>query len=194
MNDPDLSWLTMHYERELGIIDRGWSDKDQSHGVQVVSFRNQPEKGVTTFATLGLSRHLLNQPSGRNIRQELLISAKEKHDEATLAKLLLALAERILADHKAVLRGDVTEPDLRGTDDWSTAAIYVTNPSAFEALFKNQAGPDASIVFAYLVPVTNNETSLIEKRGWRWFESQLEAQHPDIWDLARVQEIAEREI
>lgn len=51
--------LPAHYERQLGEIVRGWSDEKQPHGTQVASFKGQPESGVTTFATLGLSRHVL---------------------------------------------------------------------------------------------------------------------------------------
>ena len=107
MSDPTLSWLPEHYERHLGTIDRGWSDKSQTHGVRVVSFRDQPESGITTFATLGLGRHILGQPSGRQIRQELLISARDNHSADMLARLLMSVAEHILAEHKALLRGEV---------------------------------------------------------------------------------------
>lgn len=191
MNDLDLGWLPEHYECEIGKIDRGWSDKDQSWGIQVVSFRDRPESGVTTFATLGLSRHLLKQPSGQQVRQELLISAKEKHADMSLAKLLLFVAERVLKDHNAVLRGELVGPDLGAIPGSTVVTNYVTNPSPFEGLLSRRAGTDTSIVFAYLVPVTASEASLIRKRGWRWFEAQLEAQNPDIWDFGRAQEVIE---
>jgi hypothetical protein len=48
--------LPAHYERNLGPIAQGWSDKKSVHGIQIISFVSQPEAGVTTFATLGLSR------------------------------------------------------------------------------------------------------------------------------------------
>ena len=71
MADEHCTSLPAHYERRLGRIDRGWLDETKSDGIQVVSFRDQPESGVVTFATLGLSRYILNMTSGHGVRQEL---------------------------------------------------------------------------------------------------------------------------
>ena len=50
-----MTSLPEHYERCLGEIARGWSDKTQTYGVQIVCFENQPVAGVRTFATLELT-------------------------------------------------------------------------------------------------------------------------------------------
>ena len=73
MANESLTSLPAHYERQLGEIVRGWSDEKQTHSIQVASFKGQPESGVTTFATLGLSRYVLDLSGTRKIRQELLI-------------------------------------------------------------------------------------------------------------------------
>jgi hypothetical protein len=40
-----------------------------------------------------------------------------------------------------------------------------------------------------LVPITSAENDLLKTEGWNWFEDALEAQNPDIWDMAREEEI-----
>jgi Suppressor of fused protein (SUFU) len=45
--------------------------------------------------------------------------------------------------------------------------------------------PPPAVVFAYVVPITNTEATLVAEHGWRWFEDALDEQNPDVWDLAR---------
>ena len=96
MATENLTSLPEHYERHLGEIARGWSDEKRMHGVQVVCFERQPEPGVRTFATLGLSRHIVELPSAKHVRQELLISANDAFSSDAVAGLLLSLAEHVL--------------------------------------------------------------------------------------------------
>lgn len=59
MKVKHIMLLSAHYKAYLGEIARGWSDEKQPHDIQIVCFERQPELGVRTFATLGLSRHIL---------------------------------------------------------------------------------------------------------------------------------------
>ena len=187
MEVKKITSLPMHYERYLGQIDRGWLDENRVHGIQIVSFKNQPEAGVTTYATLGLGRHEVEMAAGKAIRQELLISANNEFSPDAIAGLLLSLAEHMLSRNRAFLRGEVIGPGNPVIGGVALSAIYVTNPSPFDsALTKFQSNPPAT-VFAYLIAITQSEATLVLKKGWRWFEDQLERQNPDIWNLSRVE-------
>jgi hypothetical protein len=182
--------LPQHYEKHLGPIARGWSDDKRAHGVQVVSFENQPASGITTFATLGLGRHIINQPNS-TVRQELLMSAHERFPCDAIAGLVLSLAELVLRRGKALLRGEVigpAAPVIRGS---TLEAMYVTNPSPFDGSLTEFVSEPAT-VFAYLIPITSSEATLARERGWRWFEDELMRQDPDIWDLTRTESIGPR--
>jgi len=124
--------LPEHYERHLGQIARGWLDEKRMHGIQVVCFDSQPEKGVKTYATLGLSRHVVNLLEQKRIRQELLISANQSFSSDAIAGLLLSLAEYVLQRGMALLRGEVIGPGTPVITDSTLSAIYVTNPSPFD--------------------------------------------------------------
>jgi hypothetical protein len=179
--------LPEHYERHLGEIARGWSDEKQSHGIQVVSFKGQPESGITTFATLGLSRYVLDLPEKRQIRQELLMSANDSFSSDAVAGLVLSLAEHVAERGKALLRGEVVGPGRPVIAGSTLTAIYVTNPSPFDRSLSEFVCESPATVFAYLVPITAGEAALVRERGWSWFEDQLERQNPDIWDLSRFE-------
>jgi hypothetical protein len=180
--------LPSHYERCLGPILKGWSDDGQTHGVQVVLFENQPQEGIQTLATLGLSTHELELRPGKTIRQELLISVNEHCNPNEIAGLLISLAELVLKRGRALLRGEVIGPASAVVPGSALNAVFVTNPSPLpEDLLTFHSVPPT--VFAYLIPVAAAEAALILSRGWRWFEGELEAQDPDIWDLSRTEEI-----
>jgi antitoxin YqcF len=184
MNANIATNLPDHYERNLGQIVRGWSDDKRAHGIQIVSFDRQPEEGVSTYATLGLSDHVVSLSESRQIRQELLMSANATSNAEMIASLMLWAAEFVLARNRALLRGEVVGLGAEMCEGFTLSSIYVTNPSPFNAsLTEFQSAP--ATVFAYLVPITEAEGALVRSKGWRWFEEELERQNPDIWDLKR---------
>lgn len=181
--------LPEHYERHLGEISHGWADDALSHRIQIVSFKCQPEPGVTTFATLGLSRYIFDLTETRNIRQEILVSANEVFSVDDIAGFSLSVAEHVLERGSALLRGEVLGPGRPVIAGSTLSAVYVANPSPFDdGLTKFDSEPPAT-VFAYLIPITATEASLVGARGWRWFEDELERQNPDIWNLARSEQV-----
>jgi antitoxin YqcF len=184
-----LASLPEHYERSLGVIGRGWSDEHEEHGVQVVTFEDQPEPGVRTFATLGLSQFVVALPHGRQIRQELLISANSGFAPSSVAALILSMAESVIRSRKALLRGEVVGPGNPVVKGSTLNALYVTNPSPFSNSLVEFDSGQIAMVFAYLIPITPGEASCIRQKGWRWFEDQLESENPEIWDLSRTNEI-----
>lgn len=191
MVNKNLTPLPVHYERQFGEIARGWSDDKQVHGIQIVSFKSQPEFGITTFATLGLSKYVFELSGTRQIRQELLVSANETFSADAVAGLLLSLAELVAKRGKALLRGEVVgpgEPVIAGS---TLTAVYITNPSPFEKSLTEFVSEPPATVFAYIVPITAAESSLVREHGWSWFEDQIEEQNPDIWDLARSDEVVQ---
>lgn len=157
------------------------------HGIQVVYFEGQPEPGVKTYATLGLSRHVVELPGARQIRQELLMSAHETFPSEAVAGLVLSLAEQVLQRGRALLRGEVIGPGTPVVVGSRLRAIYVTNPSPFDKSLTEFVSELPATVFAYLIPISAEEARLVGEKGWRWFEDQLERQNPDIWDLARTE-------
>ena len=181
--------LPHHLECHLGNIERGWRDDAARSGIQIVSFANQPEIGVTTFATFGLSQSVLKLNEARTIRQELITSVSATTSPDAVAGFLLSVAENLQKDQQALLRGEVLGPGKPVVSGATLNAVYVANPSPFNpSLTEFQSAPPAT-VFAYLIPISSQEASLIRSHGWRWFEAELENQDPDVWDWSRSFEV-----
>jgi hypothetical protein len=174
----------------LGTISEGWSGATGEF-TKVLRFDDQPENGIATYATLGLSEEELDLKNGRTVRQELLLSAHASLPNNEIASFLLYCAELIKERGRAALRGEVINLLYPLIDGATVSAVYATNPTPFDeglAEFSNVSPP---VIFALLVPITAKEVSLIGIHGWNWFETSLESQNPDIWDFKRDREITE---
>ena len=175
--------LPSHYEKCLGPIVRGWSDKNNDIPLQIVCFDNCPERNVFTLATLGLSLFSLRAREGKRIHQELLMSANVGEDQEALAGLILSLAESVVATEKPLLRGEVIGPGRLISPASTMDSVFVTNPSPLPSELLEKT--DKKLVFAYLIPVYSSERSIIKKNGWDLFEYILESRDPDIWNMRR---------
>lgn len=178
-----------HLESYLGQIAHGWGVNDQSHGIQIVSFRDQPETGVKTFSTLGLSDFELALPKGRTIRQELLVCAEDSFPQDQVAAFLLSFAEYVLKRKQALLRGEVVGPWQPIVPGATVNAVYATNPTPFPEGFSPFEGSIPPTILVLLVPLTSREASLVAQHGWNWFEDALEEQNPNVWNLKRADEV-----
>ncbi len=177
--------IDRHLERYLGPIARGWSTSGDMTGVQVCLFEERPAPGVVTYATLGLSRHLLDMPRGRQVRHELLLSASVSFAHEDLAKLLLYLAEGLLREHKALLRGQVLPLGHPVAPASGCDSIYVARPVVFPEGLATCVDTQPPTVFPWLVPVHAAEATLVSRLGWNEFEDRLERVDPDLFNLGR---------
>jgi hypothetical protein len=175
-----------HLERHLGPIARGWCDHvGESAGIQVCLFEERPVPGTVTYATLGLSRHILDMPRGREVRQELLVSVSRRSADDNLAKLLAYVADGLVREHHALLRGQVLSlghPVARGS---RCNSLYVSLPSVFPYEMATCAATQPATVFPWLIPIHAEEAELVARLGWNEFETRLEHADPDLFDHER---------
>lgn len=177
--------IDRHLERHLGPIERGWAPLDGPAGVQVCLFTNQPVTDVVSYSTLGLSRHVLAMPRGREVRQELLLAVGSRFADEDLSKLLMHVADSIVGEHRALLRGEVVplgHPILRGS---RCSNLYVSLPVVFPEGLATCEETQPATVFAWLVPISDTEATVVRERGWEHFEDALEREDLDLFDLDR---------
>jgi Suppressor of fused protein (SUFU) len=182
------SWQSMniasHLEKHLGPIEQGWSS-DSLPGIQVCLFRDQPDDGLITLTTLGLSIHVLDMPGGRSVRQELTLVVPDEAPVQGSTKLLLHVVEGVLQKHQALLRGEVLSLGARIDVNSAASALYVSIPAVFADQFATFHGTAPPTVIAWLFPVLPAEERFIANSGWSAFEGRLEAADPDLFDILR---------
>jgi hypothetical protein len=174
-----------HLERYLGPIAEGWSLRDSDTGIQVVRFADKPDPGVATLTTLGLSRHTLDMPRDRTVRQELLMVIGSEADATAAAAALLSLAVPLAATHRALLRGEVVGPGNPVIEESPMNAWYVTRPTIFPDGLATYVGSEPPTVVVWMIPIYPEEAAYARAKGWSAFEDRFEALQPDLFNLQR---------
>jgi len=132
-----------------------------------------------------MSRHALALPHEREVRQELLVATRDVYIDDDLSKLLLHLAEGIINEHKALLRGNVIPLGHAICKGSKLTNLSVSVPVVFPEQLATCADTEPPTIFAWLIPITAEEAALIDRAGWASFEELLEQKDPDLFDLLR---------
>lgn len=183
---PGPVTIIHHLERHLGEIARGWSDRHGESALQVACFENRPAASVATYATLGLSDHVLRMHAGREVRQEFLFAAYDRFSADEIASFLFAFAESLLPAHRALLRGDVLGPRGPLIPGATAQAVYAAIPGVFDDALATYEETMPPTVIAWLVPILPAEAAYVRDAGWEQFEDLLERSDVDLFDLQRA--------
>lgn len=177
--------LPSHLEAYLGEIDAGWQGSSSANvPFQVARFSKGSDEDSVSFASLGLSDHLLRGKS-RQIRQELFMIVPKSLREGPVPGIIQQVGAEALEKHQALLRGDVIGargPIFRNSQ---MEALYVTLPVYFPDEFAVYEQDDKAIAIAWLVPISANEANYVHKHGWSKFEELMERKNPDLVDIHR---------
>ncbi|QUW78585.1 suppressor of fused domain protein [Streptomyces mirabilis] len=184
--------LIDHLESRLGRMLGAWSPPAGApQGTpQVACFREGQLSGAQAFATIGLSRTPLWDPtSDRHFHLELLAceNASRTTGYGHFPEVLEYVAGQLVASGRAILRGDVL-PLPAPLPGGVMTCLYAGLPVYFDDDFFSvtvENGSDVAIV--WLIPITAEETAFIREKGWEAFEDALVRQDPDLLDPDRPQ-------
>ncbi|MDN7592138.1 suppressor of fused domain protein [Burkholderia seminalis] len=175
-----------HLETNLGLIAEGWkNDSAVGDVLQVVRFADQPFKGASTFATIGLSESKVLLPNGKPCRQEFVFAAWDSSPAAHVASFLLTFAEYVRGKQRPILRGDVVGPSVPLIPGVTANSVYATNPVIFPETLACYDGDATPTVIVWLLPLMEAECLFVKEHGWNRFEDALESANPDLLDLDR---------
>jgi hypothetical protein len=177
---PDL---IRHLELHLGPMTAGSIFNEPR--IQVARFANQPFDGAITYATLGLSNHVLQQRSGSPLRMELLFSCYIRFEAWNLSGLPALVVQDVLREHNSVERGQVLGPAGPIDQRCMMEGFYCAAPVAYPDDLKIFRGTDPPTIFVWLIPVTHDEIHYVSNHGWSAFEDLIEKFNPDLCDLER---------
>lgn len=179
--------LVDHLERYLGEIEAGWSrDADgREMPFQVARFPRGSGDGTVSFTTLGLSRHALRSPSGKEIRHELMMIVPDRLRDGSIPGLLQQIGMEVLAATRPLLRGDVIGPRGELVAGSGLDAIYAAIPVYLPDDFAVYEDNSQQVAIVWLVPISAREASYVRTRGWKAFEDRLVESDPDLTDIFR---------
>lgn len=179
-----------HLEAFLGEMEGGKRYADAEDGrpaLDVVRFPGQPMEGAATYATVGLSKVLLDRSDDRHIRQELLYVQEDEPEPYAAGRLLAMVAELALHHGEALMLGQIiTGVDPMG-EGGPLEALLCMHPGYFPGDFDVFRTPDLDVPVAIVmvVPVTADEAEFVRRHGIDAFMDLVGDEDPNLFDWRR---------
>lgn len=160
---------------------------DESHqfSVDILSCLNQPQAGVTSYATVGLSDHpLMDDGQEFPARVELLAAC---HAEVTKFPNVLATAAFYIMKDKwfcspgTIFKRMISEYNLSVTMEH----LYFTAPFIWEDSLETLSLKSKTVAWLLAVPISDAEGRYKEQHGSERLEELFEEMGVDIFDLHR---------
>lgn len=171
-----------HLEKHLGKIARSSWPEERKYNISVSIFPNQPFERMNTYSTLGLNFYDV----GFKSNFELLFVCSDIWNELEISAFLQRVAEYLVSNRKAILRGDIVYLPRTVINGSQMKALYVAIPFYFDDDIQAISDGEKSVVFPLLIPIYEKEAELVETKGWNAFEDFLEDNQVDnLWDLKR---------
>jgi len=167
MTNAYLRTLEQHYDRWLGAPADAWSV--QGIDVSVALFKNVPERGLHTFASIGLGAHELGLGK-KKIRQELLLTCRAEYASWPLQKHLFGAANVALDQHRAYLRGDAIDIGKVQPDEprCRLTGFAFSDPVRFSDDFMVLQALQPPLMVVEMLAITRAEHQQIEQHGIDW--------------------------
>lgn len=183
----DVPGIVAHFEALLGPVRSGWMSTPTGERMpfQVVRYSRGADVGSLAYSSLGFSRHRLDR-DGTPVRQELLVLTTPGLPVEYVLTVMTQATDAVLAEGRALRRGEVLGPVPPPVPGSAMAALYVALPVYFPDDFAT-CRPDgaAPVEVLWMVPVTDGEAAFVREQGWETFEEVLAAQDPDLVDVYR---------
>ncbi|WP_329518854.1 suppressor of fused domain protein [Spirillospora sp. NBC_01491] len=185
--------LIDHLEDRLGRIMHGWSRHPNGRPMpfKVAECGGGRLPGINTYVTVGLSEtHLPSRVSDKGVHQELMIAVPAELADGPYPVILQEIGLDLIREETALLRGDVVGPfgpmaEGSGLESFY-ASIPVHHDDRFAEVEPGADGREFPIVLTWLIPISRSESDFVSRHGWDDFESEMEKQDPDLFDLHRA--------
>lgn len=184
--------LIQHIESYLGPIECSWNTNLEGDTLPFQVIRC-PEgvEATTVFCTLGLSNHPFSKSLdrvGNPIRHELVIAAPQSFGTRNIPPLLQQLGMVSLNRDEAFLRGEIIEGHGHVFPDYPFHGFYITYPTFVpeDDFCKCTREDGVPVIFAWMVPVFENEIRFVKSNGWNAFENMLVNKKADPIDFHRL--------
>ena len=161
-----------------------WDD-DHKSDIYVLEAADRPQKGVTSFATVGLSEHpLIRNGQEFTTRVELLGACGSAFPGFNR---VLATLGFCIINSKWFCAPGVIFPGVMGMYDMSITMsdIYFANPFLREDRFKSTRIEERPIAWLLAVPISKQETEYAKKQGPAKLEELFSQRDIDIYNLNR---------
>lgn len=168
------------------IVDRFGDDDDDPNWVDVMRTVDSPQPGVTSYATLGMSRFDNGglEVGGKALRVELLASCQSEFTH--LADGLVSCALNVAKDKWQVTPG-VVHPNVLNQyrPDIVLKHLFLVSPFLWGGAPEDREFDDLVVTWLMAIPISDSEIEYMAQNGPERMESLFEEHQIDIFDINR---------
>ncbi|MGF3053101.1 suppressor of fused domain protein [Microbacterium sp. YY-03] len=163
-----------------------YSTRDESRSVGILAVPDCPQRGITTWATIGAST--FETPVRRQddlpIRVEFVaaVDARLENFAVSVSACAFALGADVRVGPGTIYR-DVVSPIHPAT---TTPHLFSVPPFVWANEFESIEGDDAYITWLQLVPITDDEAAFAAERGSDALGEVFMKTQPDFFSFERV--------
>lgn len=168
-----------------------WDEREQNW-VAIIECRNSPTKGVTSFATVGISDHPLYQgrkiyrPSDGNAVRCEFVCACRSSKNMKIANAIATAAFCVINSSWFCCPG-VIFPDVLAMYHVSKTMrhFYFMSPFLWQDRLPTLEYGKIQIAWLQAIPISQSERELVDECGAAALESLFEERQIDVYDLNR---------
>jgi Suppressor of fused protein (SUFU)/Tetratricopeptide repeat len=158
---------------------------DSGRGVEVMRFADQPDRGVITYASLGVSDHAWGDPTRPRIELVLGATADDAVVPQVIANVAFHVIDKDFFPEPGTIVRDIVAVLRAGDLSTRLPHVYFMNAAPWGLVGALDAGPPRIDVIA-AVPVSDPEYKYWRNFGARALETLFAQAKPDLFDLARA--------
>lgn len=189
---PAEAVVVQHIESYLGKIEEGWkpggSNAEGGH-ITLARYALRPDEDYVVLGSFGLSRLPLMQPTGNELRQEVLVVWPEEEMTDSLLSHIYSVAQTVAVTGESLGRGAILPipdvPALSSGGDEPFVAWVACVPYFLPQTGVLCEAVDPPLLLTWLIPVYENEVEFITAAGVEEFEDKVLASREDLFSWPR---------
>ncbi|WP_185183712.1 suppressor of fused domain protein [Bacillus subtilis] len=166
------------------IVTKYWDDNEIS-SIDILSVSDQPQEGITSYSTLGLSDHSINyEVNGTPLRIEIVAAMESVSD--IYANVLSTCAFNIINSNFSCAPGVIFK-DVISMYDQETDMKHVMFVPQFlwEEDLELLEFSNKSVTWLMAIPISEGELQIAEQYSPDHLQDLLESKQIDIFDIKR---------
>ncbi|MCY7898144.1 type II toxin-antitoxin system antitoxin YqcF [Bacillus spizizenii] len=165
-------------------VTKYWDDNENSN-IDILSVSDQPQEGITSYATLGLSDHSINyEVNGTPLRIEIVAAMESASD--IYANVLSTCAFNIINSNFTCAPGVIFKNVISMYDqETDMRHVMFVSPFLWEEDLELLEFSNKSVTWLMAIPISEGELQVTEKHGPDYLQDLLESKQIDIYDIKR---------
>jgi antitoxin YqcF len=163
-----------------------YTDNEEKSTISILEFADHPVRKVVSYATLGLSDHMLtSHESGKPVGIEVVAVCRS--DYTLFGSILSTIAFYLINSQFPIYPGTIYEGVISLYSEIKTQMKHIlfVYPTAWKTKFETLDFDEVSVLWMMAIPISDAENQYAKDNGFNALGHLLEKNEIDVYDLCR---------